>query len=78
MLTPNKLGSNIGALFMTSSVSFNDSSSDEILYPVFYNYDPVTGNIDNDIPTIRPMLSLKNNIEIQSGNGTIDNPYTLK
>ena len=78
MLTPNKLGSNIGAFFMTSSVSFNDSSSDEILYPVFYNYDPVTGNIDNDIPTVRPMLSLKNNIEIQSGNGTIDNPYTLK
>ena len=72
-------GRNFGTIFMTTSVSANDGSSDMILHVHTYDY----WNVDttartNDVPVIRPMLSLKKDIEIQSGDGTINNPYTLK
>lgn len=67
-----------GLAWWTLTSCSNESYSPPRVYNVIYNNGMLSADSANSAVGIRPAINVKNNIQIISGMGTIDNPYILE
>ena len=64
-------------MYWTMSPSYFDTNGHAYVFSMDYNGNPGSGGVNGGVPGVRPVINLRSDVTISSGNGTSANPYVI-